>query len=165
MRESTTRPSPTRQAVGLAAFLGGVFLAAGLGSVFTATSVNTWYPALAKPPWTPPAWVFGPVWIVLYATMALAAWLVWRRGLDAGRRALRWFAVQLALNVLWSAIFFGGRMPGLAIVDIVALWLAIIVTGITFWRISRAAGWLLVPYLFWVSFAAILNIAIWRLNA
>ncbi len=165
MRDATTRPSPARQAVGLAACFVGVFLAAGLGSVFTATSVNTWYPALAKPPWTPPAWVFGPVWTLLYAMMAIAAWLVWRRGGDAARRGLRWFVVQLALNVLWSVIFFGGRMPGLATVDIVALWGAAIVTGITFWRISRTAGLLLVPYLLWVSFATMLNIAIWRLNA
>jgi tryptophan-rich sensory protein len=97
--------------------------------------------------------------------MAVAGWLVWRRHETARRLALRWFAVQLALNVGWSAVFFGLQMPGLAFVEILALWFAIAATLTTFWRVSRPAGILLVPYLLWVSFAAALNLAIWRLNA
>ena len=117
-----------------------------------------------KPSWTPPAWVFGPVWSVLYALMAIAAWLVWRWGGENSRRALIWFAVQLAGNVLWSIIFFGARLPGLAFADIVALWLAIIITARKFWTVSKPAAALLGLYSLWVSFAALLNYAIWQMN-
>jgi tryptophan-rich sensory protein len=128
-------------------------------------SLGSWYTGLAKPAWTPPSWVFGPVWTALYAMMAIAGWLVWRRGGPASWHALRWFAVQLVLNVGWSAVFFGLQMPGLAAVEILALWCTIAVTLRTSWRVSRPAGLLLVPYLLWVSFAVILNVALWRLNA
>ncbi len=165
MPNTLTMPSPARRALGLGFFFLRGFLAAGLGSLFTASSVNSWYPTLAKPSWTPPAWVFGPVWTALYAMMAIAGWLVWRESGDARRRALWWFAVQLALNVAWSAAFFGLRLPGLALVDILALWLAIALTLVESWRVSRTAGFLLAPYLTWVSFAAALNLSIWRLNA
>lgn len=138
------------------------FGAATLGAWQTAAGVHSWYPALHKPPWTPPNWLFGPVWTVLYFMMATAAWRVWMR---AGWHASLWlFLLQLSLNTLWSAIFFGQRRPDLALVNIFALWLAIFGTLVAFRRVDRPAGWLLVPYLVWVSFAAMLNGAIWQLN-
>lgn len=163
--DDPARMSPARQALALGLFFLACFLAAGLGSLFTTASVGDWYVGLAKPSWNPPSWVFGPVWTALYATMAVAGWLVWRQSGAARRPALVWFAVQLALNVGWSGLFFGLRMPGLAFVEILALWAAIAATLTTSWRTSRPAGILLVPYLLWVSFAVVLNFAIWRLNA
>lgn len=135
------------------------------GAVFTSRSVDTWYAGLAKPWWNPPTWVFGPVWTTLYAAMALAAWAVWRRrGFRGGAVAFGWFALQLALNALWSPLFFGLRNPWAALVDVALLWAAIGATLAAFWKISRLGGILLVPYWLWVSFAAVLNFAIWRLN-
>lgn len=135
------------------------------GAVFTSRSVDIWYPKLVKPSWNPPAWVFGPVWTALYVTMALAAWVVWRRrGFRTGAAAFGWFALQLALNALWSPLFFGLRNPRAALVDVVLLWAAIGATLSAFWKISRLAGILLVPYWLWVSFAGALNFTIWRLN-
>jgi len=159
------RRNPAWQALVLGLFYLVCFLAAGLGSLFTMVSLGGWYPALVKPSWNPPSWLFGPVWTVLYAMMAVAGWLVWRRGGPGGRTALQLFAVQLVLNVGWSAVFFGLQLPGLAFAEILVLWVAIAATLRTSWRVSRAAGILLVPYLLWVSFAAVLNFAIWRLNA
>ena len=141
-------------------------LGAGLiGSVFTARSVGEWYATLSKPPWTPPSWVFGPVWSALYVLMGVGGWLVWRQaGSSARTVALVVFALQLALNAAWSAIFFGLRMPGWAFGEILVLWAAILWTVIAFWRVSPIAAWLLLPYLAWVSFASVLNFAIWRMN-
>lgn len=142
----------------------GVCLLAGvLGSVFTSSGVGTWYPTLNKPSFTPPGWLFGPVWTVLYILMGVAVALVWHKsiGIDA---ALAVFVVQLVLNVLWSLFFFGLRLPALALVDIVLLWGAIVATLVLFWRMQPAAGLLLVPYLLWVSFATVLNAAIVWLN-
>ncbi len=151
--------------LGLAAWLIVCFAVAAIGSALTATSVRTWYPGLHKPALTPPAWVFGPAWGALYAMMAVAAWLVWRpAGWSGAGSALALFAIQLALNVAWSGVFFGLKSPGPAFAEIVALWLAIAATCAAFFPRSAAAGWLLVPYLAWVSFAAYLNFAIWRLN-
>lgn len=151
---------------GLVASVVLCFAASGLGGLFTAASVRDWYPALAKPSFTPPSAVFGPVWTVLYLMMAVAAWLVWRgRGLSRAALPLGLFAVQLALNVAWSALFFGLRRPGAGFVDIVALWAAIVATTVAFWPVSRAAGALMLPYLAWVSFAGVLNWSIWRMNA
>jgi tryptophan-rich sensory protein len=161
----TARRNPAWQALVLGLFYLACFLAAGLGSLFTMVSLGSWYTALVKPSWNPPSWVFGPVWTVLYAMMAVAGWLVWRKGGAVSWYALRWFAVQLVLNVGWSAVFFGLQMPGLAFGEILGLWVAISATLRTSWRVSRPAGILLVPYLLWVSFAAVLNFAIWRLNA
>lgn len=159
-------PSPTRQAAWLVAMLLICFAAAGVGGALTAQSVRDWYPTLAKPAWTPPDWLFGPVWTALYAMMAVAAWLVWRRdGWRGSRAALVLFGVQLLLNVGWSAVFFGLRQPGLAFAEIVVLWLAIAATALAFGRRSKIAGWMLAPYLAWTSFAATLNLAIWRLNS
>jgi len=141
-------------------------LAGVIGSLFTAPSVTTWYPALVKPALNPPAWVFGPVWTTLFALMGIAAYLIWRKGLNRKnvKIALGIFIGQLVLNTLWSIIFFGWHSPGGAFAEIIFLWLAILATIIVFARISKPAAWLLVPYLLWVSFAAYLNYVIWALN-
>lgn len=142
-------------------------LAGIIGGVATASSVSTWYVALRKPPFTPPSWVFGPVWTTLYAMMGVAAWLVWRMGLEKPtvRTALTIFLVQLALNTLWSLIFFGLRAPGWAFLEIIFLWSAIVLTTVRFFRLSIVAGALMLPYIAWVSFASVLNYYLWRLNA
>lgn len=157
--------SALKQALGLAVFIVICFAVAGIGSVFTAASIPDWYAGLRKPSFNPPNWIFGPVWTALYLAMAVAAWLVWRRvGLSAAAAPLIVFAIQLALNLLWSILFFGMHRIGLALVDIVALWCAIAATILMFWRVTPAAGWLLIPYLMWVSFASVLNFSIWRMN-
>jgi len=139
--------------------------AGGLGSIATSAKIPTWYVTLAKPAWNPPNWIFAPVWTTLYILMATAAWMVWTRREQAGARAaLGLFGVQLVLNTLWSFLFFGAENPGLAMVEIVVLWIAIAATIWTFREIHSAAAWLLAPYLAWVSFASCLNFAIWRLN-
>lgn len=141
----------------------------GVGIVsafFTTRAIPTWYATLVKPAFNPPNWVFGPAWTTLYALMGVAAWLVWRRGLSSPgvRTALVLFAIQLALNFAWSWLFFGIQQPGWAFAEIVALWVAIAATIAAFFGVSRAAGWLMTPYLAWVTFAAVLNLALWRLN-
>jgi len=158
--------SSTRAGVGLVVFLAICFGAAALGSAFTTPAIAGWYAALKKPPWTPPNWVFGPVWSLLYLMMAAAAWAVWRRGgLASAAVPLTLFGVQLALNVTWSALFFALKTPGAAFVEIVALWCLIFATLIAFWRTTAVAGILMAPYLAWVTFAAALNFAVWRINA
>ena len=155
----------TRDLVALGVCMAACFGAAALGALFTGPAVGTWYQQIRKPLFSPPSWVFGPVWTALYAMMAAAAWLVWRKGEAASRTLpLLLFGVQLTLNAAWSPIFFGLRSFGWALADIVALWLAIVATRVAFLRVSAPAGLLLVPYLAWVSFAAVLNFAIWRLN-
>ena len=152
--------------LGLIVLLVVCFAAAGIGGAVTTPKIATWYAALAKPSWNPPNWIFGPVWSVLYLCMAIAAWLVWRQGGLAGAATpLALFAVQLVLNLAWSWLFFGFQNPGLAFVDIVLLWAAIAATMVAFWFRSAIAGILFVPYLAWVSFAAVLNFVVWRLNA
>ena len=156
----------SRDVIGLVVTILICFGAAWLGSRFTAPSIGGWYATLRKPAWTPPNWVFGPVWSLLYLSMAVAVWLVWRKaGISGERLALELFALQLFLNVAWSAIFFGAHRPGVAFAEIVLLWLMILATIVSFRPVSRAAAWLLVPYLLWVAFAAALNYSIWRLNA
>lgn len=154
------------QLAGLAAFLFICYAAAGIGSLFTTpeTSPGGWYETLPKPAWTPPNWLFGPVWTVLYSLMGIAAWLVWRTrgGVRAAAAPLALFTIQLVLNVAWSIIFFGQQQPDIAAVEIVLLWLAILATTIVFWRVTRIAGILFIPYLLWVSYAAALNLAIAR---
>ncbi len=157
---------PGRQIVVLIGMLAVCFAAAGVGAGITSQSVNEWYQDLRKPEWTPPDRVFGPVWTVLYALMAVAAWMVWRRaGWPAARFPLTLFGIQLLLNVGWSLCFFGFKSPGLAAGEIAVLWLAIVATLAAFWHHSRLGALLMVPYLTWTSFAAVLNLAIWRLNA
>lgn len=151
--------------LGLFLFIAICLLVEGLAGAMTASAIPGWYAGLKKPSWTPPAWVFGPVWTFLYLTMAVAAWLVWSKlGLPGASTPLILFGVQLIFNFAWSWIFFGLHLPGIAFLDIVLLWLAILATLIAFWRVTPAAGWLLVPYLTWVSYAATLNFAIWRSN-
>jgi benzodiazapine receptor len=148
--------------IGLGGWLILTFAAAAIGSRF---QPGLWYDQLQKPPWTPPDWLFGPVWTVLYALMAIAAWLVWKERRAVQRPvALGLFGVQLALNVVWSWLFFGLQRPDLALLDIGLLWLAILGTILAFRTVRPVAAWLLVPYLVWVSFAALLNFEIWRLN-
>ncbi|MGK7312267.1 MAG: TspO/MBR family protein [Candidatus Longimicrobiales bacterium M2_2A_002] len=149
----------------LAAFLAACFAVAAIGGWLTSLGMPEWYMTLRKPTWNPPSWLFGPVWTTLYVAMAVAAWLVWKQaGFDGATAALSLFFVQLALNLAWSGIFFALRSPGWALVEIVALWVAIVVTTILFFRHSAWAGALMVPYLLWVSFASVLNAAIVRLN-
>jgi len=158
--------STIRQALGLGLSAAICFAAAGVGSLFTRPAIEGWYAALQKPSWTPPNWVFGPVWTVLYLAMATAAWLVWRRAGFAGARLpLTLFALQLVLNLAWTGVFFGLRMPGAAFAEIVLLWLFILATTAAFWPLTHVAAWLMVPYLVWVTYAATLNYGIWRLNA
>lgn len=146
----------------LAVFIVICLVVGGSGAAFPP---GEWYRQLAKPPFNPPAWVFGPVWTLLYILMGVSAWLVWLRpGLPAARIPLLLFAAQMALNGAWSWIFFGGHQVGLALIDILLLWAAIAATLISFWRIRRPAAALLIPYLLWVSFATYLNAALWYLN-
>lgn len=156
--------SASRQILGLAGWLVITFVAAAIGG---AASVNagSFYTQLVLPEWAPPSWVFGPVWTVLYVAMGIAAWLIWRvDGFRAARRALTLFLAQLALNALWSWLFFGWHRGALAFADMLLLWVLIIATLIAFWRVRALAGWVLVPYLLWVSFASVLNYAVWQLN-
>jgi tryptophan-rich sensory protein len=153
------------QAIGLVAAVAVCFGAAGIGAAVTTPQIPTWYAELNKPSWNPPAWVFGPVWSALYLMMGIAAWLVWReRGIEKAKGALSLFAVQLALNTLWSVLFFGWQNPQAAAIEIIVLWIAIAATIMAFWKHSRVAASLLVPYLLWVSFAAVLNWTIWWMN-
>ena len=157
------RPSEFLTAAG---FVVACFCLAGLGQFFSDAEPGEWYRDLQKPAFTPPGWVFGPVWTVLYVCMGLAAWFVWRERVTAHVSvALTLFVLQLLLNAAWPPIFFGYRNPGLAFAEIVALWIAIVATVSSFFRISGPAGWLMVPYLVWVTFAAVLNGFIWRMNA
>lgn len=164
---NTTTPflSPVRSWLGLTVILIGCFAVAAIGSSVTTPEIGGWYATLQKPPFNPPNWIFGPVWTLLYAMMAVAAWLVWRRqGVTGARGALALFVLQLLLNLAWSILFFGLRSPGAALVDILLLWSAILLTSRTFAIHSRPAGLLLLPYLAWVSFAAVLNGWIWWHN-
>ncbi len=159
------RQGPIRSIAALIGFLTGCFFIAWLGTQWTDMTLDTWYPQLVKPSFNPPNWIFGPVWSALYAMMAVAAWLVWRQAArPVGPMVWVPFVAQLALNAAWSGIFFALQSPGWALAEIFVLWLAIAANIALFWRVSRAAGLLLVPYLAWVSFASVLNAAIWRLN-
>lgn len=141
-------------------------LAGIIGSVFTVSAIPNWYSTLVKPELNPPSWVFGPVWTTLYALMGIAAFLVWKNGWERKdvKMALGVFGIQLFLNAIWSIIFFGLHSPAWALVDIVLLWFTIVWTMVVFYKISKPAMYLLVPYLLWVSFATYLNYAIWTLN-
>jgi benzodiazapine receptor len=126
---------------------------------------GSWYRTIAKPAWRPPDWLFGPVWLVLYLTIAVAGWLVWRdHGLTGAAAALAIYVVQLVLNALWSVVFFGVHRIGWAAAELAVLWLSILAAIVAFHPLSPTAAYLLVPYLVWVTFALTLNLAIWRLN-
>ena len=153
--------SPAKRWLGLAGWILLSFTAAAIGSQFPA---QPYFSELTKPSWAPPPWLFGPVWSTLYLLMGIAAWLVWTSS-DARRRsALTVFVIQLVLNAAWSWIFFGLKNPGAALIEIVALLIAIVITTALFWRIRRAAGALMIPYVAWVTFATVLNATLWRLN-
>jgi len=149
-----------------------IFVATCLGvgymsSVVTRSSVETWYPTLVKPPFNPPNWAFAPAWTTLYVLMGIAGGMVWQKieeQPEEVRKALRFFWIQLALNALWSYLFFGLKNPLLALVEIFLLWLMIYETYIKFSKINKAAGYLFIPYILWVSFALVLNASIWWLN-
>ncbi len=159
-------------ALGLALLL--PFVAAAIGGAATASSVSTWYRTLRKPSWNPPAWIFGPVWTLLYTMMGVASWLVWKEGrkgkasdlaTDArSQGALGFYGVHLAFNALWSILFFGMKRLDLAAAEIGVLWSMIAATAARFYQIKPLAGLLLVPYLLWATFASILNITLWRIN-
>ena len=153
-----------RQGLGLAGFIGLCLAASAAGGLFTASSVGSWYQELNKPGWNPPDWLFAPVWTTLYTMMGVAGWLVWRQGGPHRRAALLLFGVQLALNVLWSALFFGLRNPTAGLLEIVLLFVTIGATTFAFARVSKLAALLFLPYLGWVGFATCLNAALWSLN-
>jgi tryptophan-rich sensory protein len=145
----------------LLGFAAAVTVAAAIG-VIGVTGTAAEYERLRQPTWAPPSWVFGPTWTVLYAMIAIAGWLVWKK---AGFTLALWlYAGQLALNAIWTPLFFGAGRYGLAFADIVLLWALIGATVVTFWRIRRDAALLMLPYLAWVSYAGALNLAIWLLN-
>jgi benzodiazapine receptor len=145
------------------------FSAAAVGSAATTPAITGWYANLVKPSFSPPNWLFGPVWTALYIFMAIALWRVWeskkKKNAKEKRRAVTYFYIQLVLNVLWSILFFALQSPALAFIEILVLWAAIYVTIKKFFKVSALAGWLLVPYILWVSFAAVLNFAVMLLNS
>ncbi|QUH23094.1 tryptophan-rich sensory protein [Methanobacterium alkalithermotolerans] len=147
-------------------FVIGCLLVGGISGFFTTGAVDTWYPSLVKPDWNPPSWLFGPVWTILYALMGVAAFLIYREGFEKKevKIALGIFSVQLGLNFLWSILFFNYKNLFASFVEIVVLWVAILATIISFYRISRPAALIMIPYLLWVSFATILNYTILVLN-
>jgi len=152
----------TARILALLGWIGICFLVAAMASQFM---LGEWYAGLRKPVWTPPNWLFGPVWTLLYLMMGIAAWLVWRQGGFSGARlALGLFLFQLVLNGLWSWLFFGLQRPGLASIEISVLWVTILASLIAFWRIIPLDGIFLIPYAVWVGFAAFLNITLFRMN-
>lgn len=161
----TAIPTPlsARSAGVLAALVVGCLGIGSLGSLVTLPSITGWYTALIRPAWTPPNWLFGPVWSTLYVLMAVAAWRVWRV-VGISRRPTTLFLVQLALNSLWSFIFFSWHLKGLAAVEIVLLLGVIVWTAIEFRRRDALAGWLFLPYIVWVSYASTVAIGVWWLN-
>ncbi len=146
-----------------------ILLCIGLGSIggiATASSIDTWYATVNKPSFNPPNWIFAPVWTTLFTLMGIAAALVWHEGIDKKmvKKALIFFGVQFVLNMIWSWLFFGMQNPKLAFFEIIILWIFIFLTIRAFFGIKNTSGWLLVPYILWVSFAAFLNFSIWQLN-
>ncbi|MFH1649871.1 MAG: TspO/MBR family protein [Candidatus Woesearchaeota archaeon] len=141
-------------------------LAGFIGSFFTITAINSWYSTLVKPSFNPPNWLFGPVWTLLYLLMGISLYLLWVKGFKTkqGKLALTFFVIQLVLNTLWSILFFGLQNPMIAFVEIIVLWVSILLTIVFVYRVSNASAYLLVPYVLWVSFAAVLNYAIYALN-
>lgn len=166
MDEDQPTRSKASLAVGLAVSIAICGLAGAIGGIATADSVTgDWFVELAKPAWNPPNWIFGPVWSILYLMMGIAAWWVWKQaGLAKAKFTLAWFGFHLMLNTAWSILFFGMEQPGWAAIEIVVLWLSIAISMRLFFRHSKLAAGLLIPYLMWVSFATCLNFAIWSLN-
>jgi translocator protein len=155
-----------RNILKLAISVGICLLAGAFGAIFTTQSIPDWYATIAKPSFNPPNWIFGPVWTLLYIMMGISAFMVWKKGIEdpRGRFSILVFLFQLLLNATWSVLFFGFRSPFAGLMGIVLLWAAIFLTVFSFFKISKPAGWLLIPYLGWVSFAVVLNYFIWAMN-
>jgi len=136
-----------------------------IGSLFTTPSIASWYAFINKPSFSPPNWLFAPVWSLLYILMGIAAFLIWQKRDNLKTKpALMFYGIQLILNTFWSIIFFGMHNPGLAFLEIIILWTFILITLIKFYKINKTSGILFIPYFIWVSFASILNFAVWMLN-
>jgi translocator protein len=161
------RSSGTAVWLALAGWIALSLVAGAIGGIASANA-GEFYGTLARPAWAPPAWLFGPVWSLLYVLMGIAAWMVWRERTVEGAAARRWgltaFLVQLALNALWTWLFFRWRAGAFALVEIVALWSLVVLTAAAFFRVRRMAAWLLVPYLLWLTYAGALTWALWRSN-
>jgi benzodiazapine receptor len=160
------RNSSSRHVLALVLFLLACYGVAAVGAFSTASSIPTWYAALTKPSFNPPNWIFAPVWTTLYGLMAIAAWLVWRTTPPTRdrRSGLVFFTIQLLLNAFWTPVFFSLHQLLPALIVILCLWIAILLTALRFWKVDRFAGGLMIPYLLWVSFASVLNYEIFRLN-
>jgi benzodiazapine receptor len=159
-----TEIKKSTQIIGLIGWLILTFVAAAIGSAASAES-GLFYQQITRPEWSPPAWLFAPVWTILYLFMGISAWIVWRvDGFRAARIALSLFIIQLILNAIWTWIFFVWKQGALAFAEILVLWVLILCTAIAFWRVRALAGIFLLPYLAWVSFATVLTFAVWRLN-
>ncbi len=153
-----------REALKILVFIILCELIGAIGTIATSPNIPTWYASLSKPAFNPPNWVFGPVWTILYALMGISAYLIYKSRNKGKNAALIVFAAQLFLNVLWSFAFFGAKSPLYGLVVIVLLWAAIVFTILKFRAISKTAAYLLIPYLLWASFAAVLNYSVWTLN-
>jgi benzodiazapine receptor len=159
-----TEIKKSTQIIGLISWLILTFIAAAIGSAASAES-GLFYQQISRPEWAPPAWLFAPVWTILYILMGISAWIIWRvDGFRSARIALSLFIIQLVLNAVWTWIFFVWRQGALAFAEIIVLWALILCTTIAFWRVRILAGILLLPYLAWVSFASVLTFTVWRLN-
>ena len=156
----------TKNVLGLVGAVAICEIAGGVGAIFVAPNITGWYSTLVKPALNPPSFLFGPVWSLLYLLMGIAVFIVWKKGIQEKnvRHAINIFVLQLILNAIWSPIFFGMQNPALGLVDVSLMWLAIVWTIVAFWKVSKSAAWLLIPYIAWVSFALYLNLSIWRLN-
>ena len=155
-----------RKAVRLLAAIVITQIAGLTGAIFTSPAIPSWYENITKPSWVPPNWLFAPVWTALYLLMGVSLFLIWEKGNKNPwfKKALGIFLVQLILNIFWSILFFGMKNPGLALIEIIVLWLSILLMIIIFLRVSKVAAWIQAPYLLWVSFATLLNFSIYRLN-
>lgn len=162
MQQHPKNMNSIKKYAGLAGWITVCFAAAAIGAYF---DPGSWYESLNKPDWTPPNRLFPIVWSFLYVMMAVSAWLIWKEyGFEQARNELRWFGIQLILNATWSWIFFGEHLISTALGEIFLLWIAILFTMILFWQKNKIAGWLLLPYLLWVSYATALNFAIFQMN-
>jgi tryptophan-rich sensory protein len=140
-------------------------LAGFIGGAFTAPAITGWYAALEKPSFSPPNWIFSPVWIILFLLMGVTLYILWQNMQKTEAKiAMVFFIIQLALNILWSALFFGLKWPMVAFFEIIVLWVFILLTMIKSSRVSKTTVYLLLPYILWVNFAAVLNFFLWRLN-
>lgn len=157
---------PKNKAARAVIFIVASELLGSIGTIATTPAIKSWYPLINKPSFNPPNWIFGPVWTILFALLGYSAFLVYEKGLKkkAVREALKFFAIQFVLNILWSFIFFGTQMYYSAFAELLLLWIFIFITKVKFYKLDKKAGLLLIPYLAWVTFAGILNLSIAILN-